>query len=294
MAIKPALRYAILANPASGVLPMHKRQRLLKDAASVLQADIYGLDTTSAEALARCAREKSRECDVLVVAGGDGTFSLVANAVDLSSTPLAFLPFGTGNALVHALGYQGGLSAIADRIRKAAIHELDLIDCSGRKKGFMTSLGIDGTMIQRYNRLRSKGFHGLTAHVLAGLIAYFKAYRCTDGTLAMDGHSRQVQRILSLMVVKQPFFGMGLKTVPRARWDDARLHTLMIPARTHVALAALATGFTVGNRFGSYQSGTELHVRLNKPLSLQIDGEFGWTSDWFAFRVLPGVLKLKY
>jgi diacylglycerol kinase family enzyme len=62
----------------------------------------------------------------------------------------------------------------------------------------------------------------------------------------------------------------------------------------HLFLAALATGFTIGNRVGIYQSAQKLEVKLNKPLSLQIDGEFGWTSDRFRFRVLPKVMKLKY
>lgn len=129
---------------------------------------------------------------------------------------------------------------------------------------------------------------------MAGIRAYFKEYHPTDGILIMDGTIRKVKHILSLMVVKQPYFGMGLKTVPRACWDDAQIHTLTIPAKTHIALAALATGFTIGNRVGHYQGGKELEVRLHNPRSLQIDGEFGWDSDRFTFSVLPGAMRLKY
>ena len=50
---------------------------------------------------------------MLVVAGGDGTMSLVINAVPADRIPLAFLPFGTGNALTHALGYKGTTADIA-------------------------------------------------------------------------------------------------------------------------------------------------------------------------------------
>jgi diacylglycerol kinase family enzyme len=125
----------------------------------------------------------------------------VVNAVDFSSTTLAFLPFGTGNALAYALNYQGGVPAIADRIRKAAVHSCDLIDCNGRKKAFMASMGIDGTIIQQYNRLRLRGYYGLRAHLMAGIRAYFKEYRPTDGLLKVDGHIREVKQILSLMIV---------------------------------------------------------------------------------------------
>jgi len=77
------------------------------------------------------------------VAGGDGTFSQVLNTVDLSETSLAFLPFGTGNALTFALGYRGGVFDIAARIRQGREHRCDLIHCDNRKKAFMVSLELD-------------------------------------------------------------------------------------------------------------------------------------------------------
>mgnify|MGYP000712376062 CR=1 FL=1 len=43
--------------------------------------------------------------------------SLVINAIDLAATTLAFLPFGTGNALTHTLHYGRGLLGVAARIR---------------------------------------------------------------------------------------------------------------------------------------------------------------------------------
>ena len=145
--MKPEPRYCIIANPASGSLRGMQGHGRLQAAARVLCAPIVGLDTGSAEEMAQCARDQANRCDVLVVAGGDGTFSLVLNAVDLASTVLAFLPFGTGNALTYTLGYAGSPADIAARIHRGRIHDLDLIDCDGRRKAFMASLGIDGTAI---------------------------------------------------------------------------------------------------------------------------------------------------
>ncbi len=288
------IRYRIIANPASGNLSADRRRTLLKQTADILQARVHGLDTTSADELARCAREQSERCDVLVVAGGDGTMSLVINAVDLSATVLAFLPFGTGNALTHALAYRGGLPAIAGRIRAGGIQRCDLIDCDGRKNAFMASLGIDGTTIRLYEKYRSQGGHrGLTAHLLAGTRALFGGYRATGAWIGVDSKVHRARRLVSLMVVKQPFFGMGLKVVPRARWNDARLHVMTIEAGLPGALTGLITGLTIGNRVGRYQRGKRLRVRLAAPVTMQIDGELGWTSDHFSFRVLPSVLRLK-
>jgi diacylglycerol kinase family enzyme len=287
-------RYGIIANPSAGSLPVNQRWTLLKKAAAILQAQVHGLDTGSADELAQCARDQAKRCDVLVAAGGDGTLSLVINAVDLSETALAFLPLGTGNALTHALRYRGGLLEIASRIRNGPIHLCDLIDCDGKKKAFMASLGVDGTAIRLYESYRALGYRGLEAHMRAGLRAFFREYRPCSGHVAINGDSRRAKRIWSVMVVKQPFFGMGLKAVPRARFDDGNLHAMLITSGLAGLVTGLITGFTIGNRAGEYRFGKSLTALLEAPLTLQIDGDLGWTSDRFCFDVIPGVLRLKH
>ena len=291
--INPA-RYAILANPVSGNLPANRRYSLLKKAGDLLSAEIHGLDTGSVKEFSQCARKQAERCDVLVVAGGDGTFSLVINAIETSTTALAFLPFGTGNALTHALDYRGGTEAIAARIRNGHEHACDLIDCDAKQKGFMVSLGLDGTAIRLYEKYRSLGYRGLNAHIRAGLRAYFRDYRPTAGAIAVDGVNRQVSRLTSFMVVKQPFFGMGLKAVPHARWKDGRLHTLTIASGLPGIVGGLVTGFTIGNRVGDYRSGKTVTVSLRAPLSLQVDGEVGWADKCFTFTVIPNAMRLKH
>ncbi len=292
--MRNAKRYCIVANPASGSIPLKNRQSELRRAAAILQAEIFGLDTGSAQELVQCAREQAGRCDVLIVAGGDGTFSQVANAVDLSNTILAFMPFGTGNALTHALNYRGGITEIAHRILGGGIHQCDLVSCDEKRKAFMVSLGIDGTAIRLYEQYRRMGYQGLGAHVRAGLKAFFHEYHPVGGSISMDGSEWREEKLYSLIVVKQPFFGMGLKVVPRARWSDGRLHSVAIGSGWPGLLTGLITGFTVGNRVGEYRSGKHLTVRLDSPLALQVDGESGWISDRFSFTVLPEAMRLKY
>jgi diacylglycerol kinase (ATP) len=292
--MRHSLNYRIVANPASGALSMDRRMARLKQAAAVLAATVHGLDTSGAQELADCFRTAAGDCDVLVVAGGDGTFSLALNSVDLSQVALAFLPFGTGNALTHALGYHGDVAAIAKTIRDGTVRHCDLIDCDGRETAFMVSLGIDGTVIRLYEYYRARGYRGLNAHLRAALRAFFREHRPTGGWVAIDGRRRRVERLLSLAVVKQPYFGMGLKVMPGARWDDGRLHVRAIGAGLPGAALGLITGFTIGNRAGEYLSGRRLTVSLDTPQPVQIDGELGWTSRRFVFRVMPRAMAIKY
>ncbi len=287
-------RYCIVANPVSGLVAEGRRRDLLDAAGKVLKAKIVGLDTRSPAELADVARDAARHYDVLVVAGGDGTFSLVLNAVELSCSTLAFLPFGTGNALTHALAYRGDAVAVARRIREGCIHHYDLIDCGRDRKAFMVSLGADGAVIRRYEQARALGQKGFLTYFKVGLSVVLRDYHPVSGWINLDGSVRRIKRLLSLMVVKQPFFGMGLMAVPNARWDDGRLHTQLITSGAAGAVTGLLTGFTIGNRAGTYAAGRTLCVRLDAPVDLQVDGERGWRSDHFVFKALPGLLRLKH
>ncbi len=288
-----ALRYVILANPAAGRLPVAEKRRSLRGAAGVLGAEICGLETRSPAGLADCAREAARSCDVLVVAGGDGTFSDVVNALDPGATPLAFLPLGSGNALRHALGQPRNLTAAAARIREGPIRRLDLVVCSGRRRALSASVGLEGRVTRLREEYLSRGKTGFQVYVRAALRGYRGLRRPAAASLVLDGIEHELGGLLSLMVVKHPFYGYGLKAVPRARLDDGHLHLLWTGAGIPGVLAAVASGFTVGNCTGCYRRGTRAELRLDRQLALQTDGTPAWTDDRFAFELLPGALRLK-
>ena len=287
-------QYVLLANPVAGSLARNQRWRQLKTAAAILQADIVGLDTGSAAEFVQCARQYARKGRVLVVAGGDGTMSLVINAVPADQIPLAFLPFGTGNALTHALGYKGTTADIARRIKNGRCFRYDLIDCDNRKKAFMASVGLDGVVIRNYEAFHKQGYTGLHAHMRAVLKAVFKNFRPGRGTVTIDGQAIPLPRVTSLMVVKQPYFGMGLNVVPHARWDDGQLHIRFISAGLPGIAAGLALSLTIGNRLGQYRTGNRITLRSERPLTSQMDGEVGWTAGTFSYSVIAGALLIKH
>ena len=287
--------YTILANPISGRTGIAAKQVLLQKAAAILNARIHGLDTGSPEEFRQCARELAPHCDVLVVAGGDGTFSSVINAIDTAETTLAFLPLGTGNALRHAFGYRGDISDTAMQVKKGGLHHCDLIGCAQGKKAFMISIGIEAAILDQYRKqfLRS-GQNGFLPYLKAALVSIFRKYNPVTTRIGIDGRTFPMDRLLSIMVMKQPFYGYGMKVVPQAKFDDRILHVLCSRFSWPGMILAGATAFTVGNRVGRYLPCRTVSVNLNIPRYLQMDGDVAWKADHFDFSILPGILRIRY
>jgi diacylglycerol kinase family enzyme len=84
-----------------------------------------------------------------------------------------------------------------------------------------------------------------------------------------------------------------MKVVPKARLDDGNLHVCCINSGLFQSVIGGITAFTIGNRIGQYRTGRRLIVRLDGPLSLQLDGNAGWEANGFTFTVLPKALKIK-
>lgn len=287
------MRYAIITNPVSGKMTVDQKLSALAKAAKILDAEIHGLDTVTADDFGQCARELATRCDVLVIAGGDGTLSDIINSIDTARTPIAYLPLGTGNAMQYALKYKGSLTDIVMRIKDGKIHEYDLINCDEKSRAFMISVGIEGTIIRLYDQYVAQGAAGFKTYFRAVVNSYFKEYKRTTARITVDDAMFEVKNLLSLLVVKQPYYGFGMNVVPRARFNDRQLHISCINSGLFESVIGGITAFTIGNRIGQYRTGRQLTVELERPLTMQIDGNEGWNADAFTFTVLPNALKIK-
>lgn len=274
-------------------MTLDRKQLQLRKASRILGAAVHGLDARTLDEFLQSARELADRCDVLVIAGGDGTLSDAINAIDTRERPVAFLPLGTGNAMRHALGYSGGISDIARRIRQGKIRQYDLINCQGKRRALMLSVGIEGTIIRHRDKYLARGYTGLRTYLGAFALSYFGRYKRAAARITVDGMRFDVDSLLTLIVTKHPYYGFGMKIVPKARLDDRSLHILCLRAGAVTSSVGIVTSFIGGNRAGHYSTGTELALEFDKPMTLQIDGSLAWDAESFTFTVLPGALKMK-
>jgi len=287
------MRYSIITNPASGHLRGSRKRELLSRAQEILQADLHGLDTTSRQEFLACARDLAGQCDVLVVAGGDGSLSDVINAIDTRERPIAYIPLGSGNAMRHALRLRGSVAEVATRIKEGRIHDFDLIQCDEKRSAFMVSIGLEGVVIRKRDEYKARGASGFKPYLMAFLVAYLKDYQGVKARIAVNGQAFETGSLLSLMIMKQPYYGYGLKVMPGASLDDGKLHVRVLQTGLMSSLVGGVTSLTVGNRAGHYQTAEQVAVVLGKPLLMQADGDVAWEAKEFHFKVLPGALRMK-
>jgi len=126
----------------------------------------------------QACREIDAGCDLIVVAGGDGTINEVANGLAHTPVPLAILPGGTANVLARELRLPLHLVRAAASISqlqpvRLAAGGLRLGDSERRCFLCMAGAGLDAEIIAGLN-YRLKAATGKFAYYVAGFSHVFR------------------------------------------------------------------------------------------------------------------------
>jgi len=282
----------MVVNPTAGPTNVERKKRTLDEVTKVLgECEVRGLDTRSREEFMQCAAELARKVEVLIIGGGDGTFSDAINALD-SNTVLSFLPFGSGCALQYALDLPPQLTRVAKRIKEGQLRRYDLILCDDSRRAFLASIGLEADILHRREALRDSGITGPPAYAMATFGSFFTELERTDMTIGLDDETLVVPNAVTAIVTKIPYYGYKMKVVPNAVFDDGHLHLLAINSGWAEIVGGMANAFLYENKLGVYRKAREIRVTMERERYAQLDGSIYRKGTSFQFRVLPQALRM--
>ena len=195
-----AKRVALIYNPAArGLL---RRPHLLQRSIAVLEGQ--GLEpnliaTTGPGSAAGQARQEIDDgCDLIVVAGGDGTINDAANGMLDTDVPLAIIPGGTANVLAKELGLP--LHAVRAASEISRLKSCRIAAGLLRAKGpgrrcflCMAGAGLDAEIIYRLD-LHLKAAAGKFAYYAGGLGQVLRPLR--EFEVKVDGKKFEASFVL--------------------------------------------------------------------------------------------------
>jgi len=286
------MRFGMIVNPTAGGTNASRKAETLKAVQEVLgDCEIRGLDTRSREEFMQCAAELARRVEILIVAGGDGSFSDAINALD-SNTVFSFLPFGSGCALQYALDLPPQLTRVAKRIKEGQLRSYDLILCDESRKAFMASVGLEADILHRRESLRESGVKGPQAYAMAAFGSFFTELERTDMTISLDDETLIVPKAVTAIITKIPYYGYKMRVVPNAVFDDGYLHLLAVNSGWAEIVGGMANAFLYENKLGIYRKAREIQITMERERYAQVDGSIYRKGTAFHFKVLPQALRM--
>ncbi len=193
-------RVCAILNEGSGRKRGNEIAAALQEAVAPAAAAFDLRRTGKGRNLAQMARQAVTEkFDLIIAAGGDGTQSAVAGAVNGSDTVMAVIPGGTFNYFARQLGVGGTLEDAIATILNARIRRIDLGEINGLTFLNNASLGAYPEILERRESIYRRWGRSRVAAYWSVLIALLNLRRPMVLQAQIDGRHLHTRSALAFI-----------------------------------------------------------------------------------------------
>lgn len=227
----------------------------------------------------------------LLVIGGDGTLHEVINALHQNQLdiPVTYVAAGTGNdfnrvwqkdksirQIIESMLYAREAVRIPIFTYEEAVTNSKGVILNSMGFGFDAEVNYAASKIPFGNILGKLKLGNLT--YLMAVFASLNKIRSFDAYLNIDGKEVDIKNCNLLAVMNNPFMGGGIRLDNLAQADKAELsviafHDVTIKGVIDIIPRVLITQTQHESLYSSRYTGQTMHIKLNKPVRGQVDGE---------------------
>ena len=248
----------VLANPSAGGGRAREALPSLRRFATRARWNAEFQVAANAEDLALRAREAAADgARQIFVLGGDGTFQVLLNAIELPShVQLGILPAGGGNDLAASLGLPADPVESASLLMNGVSAFLDVAQAStadGNKRLYAGGggVGLDAEAA-RYAGGAFRHLRGRSRYLLAAIRALIGFHAIRVRVQFEPGGGEELRaNVLVLSVLNTPSYGAGLRLAPAARPDDGCLDLVALEDLTWFEIAAVLRSLVATGELGT-------------------------------------------
>lgn len=274
-------KIAVLVNPKAGRGRALRRLSDFEDLAirHGLAFEIWKTEY-SGHAQILAAKAVEQGIDRLVVIGGDGTISDVADRLAGRDISLGIIPGGTGNDVARSIGITSdGISQAFKKILTGDTIKVDIGYEHFSKRSFASfaGCGFPAIVAARANKMKVLKSRFV---FFVSLYAVVRQMEDFPVTIDIDGDRREII-CTSIMVQNTPYTGGGLKVAPGAVLDDGLLDVIIVGKIGTIELMKnfpkLYSGKHLSHPAFQVVQGRRIKIDLPDKQMVSFDGETDFT-----------------
>ena len=306
-------KVAILFNPSAGKGKALRKKNRLEELLKKYDIPYDLFVTQSEEALIRLTQEKSKEYKVLVGAGGDSTFNIMANEINKRSADvsLGMIGLGSSNDIAKEFGIDS-LDKACLALKKKRTKRVDL--GSIEEDSFLLRLflgqanvGLGVYVSKHADGMAARGSRWAKFQTVAGISGIRDAYRSQKVPLSLTIKS-DIGEVHGEFILASfnniRYWATGRLLCPEAQSDDGKLYACLIDNCSFSRFAQIALMAKKGNHIKTKEveilQSSGFTVSAEEAFEIQTDGEIVHrpnSSTQFKtiqFRILPQALTILY
>lgn len=280
----------LIVNPISGGVNKAALIEQVSHYAQHLKLNLYCFETTGVDDL-----QKIRDYYVqynperVLVAGGDGTIKLVAEALEEEDVLLGILPVGSANGLATDLGL---VKSQEENIAIAFQDHFVRIDCiriNNKMCIHLSDVGLNAELIKNYEKSAVRGKLGYALQVFNTLLYAVKSFRVR----IIINQELIETKARMIVIANSQKYGTGVVINPIGIMGDGKFELIILKKITMRVFMKIVMGKITDSSENITVISTEKAViEINKPISFQIDGEYCGTETNLNINMAAKKLKI--
>ena len=225
----------------------------------------------------------------MIVAGGDGTVKMVAEAMEMRDVIIGILPAGSANGLAVDLNLTQSLEENLEIAFHNDYMEMDMISINGKKSIHLSDLGLNAEMIKNYENSSIRGKLGYALQTVNTLIDLHDPFIAT-----ITGDFPTVECEARMIVIaNSQKYGTGISINPNGIMDDGKFELVILKNIDLLVLGKIITGnMPLDVNDVEIISTNKAIINTNIPVSFQIDGEYCGVETNLIIEILPKQMKV--
>ncbi|MFL9844899.1 diacylglycerol/lipid kinase family protein [Flavobacterium rhizosphaerae] len=226
----------------------------------------------------------------ILVAGGDGTIKMVAEALEKRDIIIGVLPAGSANGLSVDLELPEDVDEIIETAFNGKPMAMDMVSINKKMSLHLSDLGANAELIKNYEggKLRGKLGYALQAfNTLKELGDPFEA------DIKANGETMRTEARM-IVIANTKRYGTGVTINPIGKMDDGKFEIVILKSLDPILIGKILTGNmpVKDDENVDIISTQEALIETNAPVSFQIDGEYCGLTDKLDIKILHKQMKV--
>ena len=225
----------------------------------------------------------------VLIAGGDGSIKLLAEAMGDRTIPVGILPTGSANGLARNLTLPQNVGQALDVAMGDRLADIDAICVNEYLCLHVSDLGLNAELIQHYEEGNIRGKWG---YVIQSIPTLFQSDMPFAFEISIGGDTFHREGIL-LAIANARQYGTGAIINPNGKMDDGKFEVLVFKKFDMIEiLKTLREDAEHDPDFMESHSATQAKIHCQQPVPFQIDGEYYDEVQDLDISILPKHLKI--
>lgn len=280
----------LVVNPISGDLDKSDLIQTVQEFSVANNFNLVVYETTGEKDVAAIQLiYEEYNLDRVVVAGGDGTIKMVAEAMEKHDIVLGILPAGSANGLSVDLGLPVTLEENLAIAFLNHFMEMDMISINGKKSIHLSDIGINADLVKNYEASDLRGFWGYAMQAFTTLIDGEEPFLA-----AITANNETVEYTARIVVIaNSQKYGTGVTINPKGNMYDGKFELIILKSLDLLLIGKIITGnMPIDSDDIAIISTEKAMIKTDRLVNFQIDGEYCGAQNELEIHILHKQMKI--